>query len=86
MLIKDSDGTPLSRVSVSSLPQPNWQIHLRGFTVVDGSVTFKKIPDSFYSIQIDKSGYTSVIWKGKIEAKARVVTIIMRVLDASNHG
>jgi hypothetical protein len=57
--VKDTNGNPVSGVSVSSTVQPGGQSVLGGTTGVDGVIVFNGVLLGSYTLQASKSGYVS---------------------------
>ena len=57
ILVKDSDGEPISDVNVESTAAPSDQMTMSGMTDEDGQISFENIEPGEYMFVAEKSGY-----------------------------
>jgi hypothetical protein len=60
--VKDSDGTAVAGVTVTSTSQPSGQTALSGNTDASGKVSFSNVLKGTYNFKASKSGYEEKTW------------------------
>ena len=68
LLVRDKNGKPISGSSIASTAQPSGQQALVGSADSNGVVTFIDVLSGNYTVQAQKSGYTSSTYKANVKA------------------
>ena len=79
IIVKWSDGTPITGVALASTSQPSGQTALSGTTDANGQVSFSNVLKGAYTFKATKSGYDDKTWTLNVQggqATTETITLV----------